>query len=72
MMQTYHQIARGDILLAVDQVSLSFGGVKAITDVSFDIRKGEIRAIIGRRIDLGRNLLGLGGILSLQLLTGGG
>ncbi|MCA3647935.1 MAG: ABC transporter ATP-binding protein, partial [Methylobacterium sp.] len=26
---------------------LRFGGVKAITDVSFDIRKGEIRAIIG-------------------------
>jgi branched-chain amino acid transport system ATP-binding protein len=47
MMQTYHQIARGDTLLAVDHVSLSFGGVKAITDVSFDIRKGEIRAIIG-------------------------
>jgi len=34
-------------MLAVDNVSLSFGGVKAITDVSFDIRKGEIRAIIG-------------------------
>lgn len=47
MMQTYHPIARGDTLLAVDYVSLSFGGVKAITDVSFDIRKGEIRAIIG-------------------------
>ena len=47
MMQTYHQIARGDVLLAVDHVSLSFGGVKAITEVSFDIRKGEIRAIIG-------------------------
>jgi branched-chain amino acid transport system ATP-binding protein len=47
MMQTYHPIARGDTLLAVDHVSLSFGGVKAITDVSFDIRKGEIRAIIG-------------------------
>ena len=28
-------------------MSLAFGGVKAITDVSFDIRKGEIRAIIG-------------------------
>ncbi len=40
-------IDKGDVLLAVDQVSLSFGGVKAITDVSFDIRKGEIRAIIG-------------------------
>ena len=37
----------GDVLLAVDDVSLSFGGVKAITDVSFDIRKGESRAIIG-------------------------
>ena len=37
----------GDTLLAVEGVSLSFGGVKAITDVSFDIRKGEIRAIIG-------------------------
>ena len=36
-----------DILLKVDNVSLSFGGVRAITDVSFDIRKGEIRAIIG-------------------------
>jgi branched-chain amino acid transport system ATP-binding protein len=31
----------------VENVSLAFGGVKAITDVSFDIRKGEIRAIIG-------------------------
>jgi branched-chain amino acid transport system ATP-binding protein len=37
----------GDVVLAVDNVSLAFGGVKAITDVSFDIRKGEIRAIIG-------------------------
>jgi branched-chain amino acid transport system ATP-binding protein len=38
---------QGDVLLAVQNVSLSFGGVKAIRDVSFDIRKGEIRAIIG-------------------------
>ena len=36
-----------EILLSVENVSLRFGGVKAITDVSFDIRKGEIRAIIG-------------------------
>src|SRR3982750_1478229 len=40
-------ITKGDVLLAVEDVSLSFGGVKALTDVSFDIRKGEIRAIIG-------------------------
>ncbi|HEY6630594.1 MAG TPA: ATP-binding cassette domain-containing protein, partial [Rhizobiaceae bacterium] len=31
----------------VRNVSLSFGGVRAVTDVSFDVRKGEIRAIIG-------------------------
>ncbi len=38
---------KGEVLLAVENVSLRFGGVKALTDVSFDIRKGEIRAIIG-------------------------
>ncbi len=40
-------IAAGDVLLSIESVSLSFGGVKALTDVAFDIRKGEIRAIIG-------------------------
>ena len=40
-------IAPGGLLLDVRNVSLAFGGVKAITDISFDIRKGEIRAIIG-------------------------
>ena len=37
----------GERLLTVENVSLAFGGVKAITDVSFDVAKGEIRAIIG-------------------------
>jgi branched-chain amino acid transport system ATP-binding protein len=35
------------VLLAVDNVSLAFGGVRALRDVSFDVRRGEIRAIIG-------------------------
>ena len=39
--------AIGDVLLKIDGISLSFGGVRALTDVSFDIRRGEIRAIIG-------------------------
>ena len=34
-------------LLDVSNVTLAFGGVKAVTDISFDIREGEIRAIIG-------------------------
>lgn len=37
----------GDVLLAVDNIDLSFGGVHALEDVSFDIRAGEVRAIIG-------------------------
>ena len=40
-------IAKGEVLMTVKNVSLSFGGVRAITDISFDIKKGEIRAIIG-------------------------
>jgi len=40
-------VAAGEVLLSVENVSLSFGGIKALTDVSFDVRKGEIRAIIG-------------------------
>ena len=37
----------GDTILEVKNISLSFGGVKALTDISFDIKEGEVRAIIG-------------------------
>lgn len=37
----------GGTLLEVKNITLSFGGVKALTDISFDIKEGEIRAIIG-------------------------
>ena len=37
----------GEVLLSVDDISLSFGGVKALSDVSFEIREHEILAIIG-------------------------
>ena len=40
-------LAGEGVLLSVESVSLAFGGVKALTDVSFDIARGEIRAIIG-------------------------
>ena len=36
-----------EVLLDIAEVSLAFGGVQALSDVSFDIYKGEIRAIIG-------------------------
>lgn len=37
----------GDALLTVEDINLSFGGIRALSGVSFDIREGEIRAIIG-------------------------
>jgi branched-chain amino acid transport system ATP-binding protein len=37
----------GDVILKVEGISLAFGGVRALTDVSFDVREHEIRAIIG-------------------------
>jgi branched-chain amino acid transport system ATP-binding protein len=37
----------GDVMLSVENIALSFGGVRALSDVSFDVREGEIRAIIG-------------------------
>jgi branched-chain amino acid transport system ATP-binding protein len=37
----------GDVVLKLDNISLAFGGVKALTDISFDVREHEVRAIIG-------------------------
>ena len=34
-------------LLSVEAVTLAFGGVKALSDVSFDVRPGTITAVIG-------------------------
>ena len=39
--------ASGEVLLSVEGISLAFGGVKALSEVSFDVQQGEIRAIIG-------------------------
>jgi branched-chain amino acid transport system ATP-binding protein len=35
------------VLLAIENITLNFGGVRALNSISLDIRNGEIRAIIG-------------------------
>ncbi|RME63231.1 MAG: ABC transporter ATP-binding protein [Caldilineae bacterium] len=40
-------MAAGFLQLSVEDVSLRFGGVTAINNVTLDVRQGEIRAIIG-------------------------
>ena len=37
----------GDVILDVKNISLSFGGVKALQNISFNVREHEVRAIIG-------------------------
>jgi branched-chain amino acid transport system ATP-binding protein len=37
----------GPVVLEVNNISLAFGGVKALSDISFDVREHEVRAIIG-------------------------
>jgi branched-chain amino acid transport system ATP-binding protein len=37
----------GGPILTVEAISLSFGGVKALSDISFEVREHEVRAIIG-------------------------
>ena len=39
--------AIGDVILDVHNISLNFGGVKALSNISFNVREHEIRAIIG-------------------------
>jgi len=39
----------GDVILDLQNISLSFGGVKALTDISFDVREHEIRASSGTK-----------------------
>ena len=37
----------GEIILDIQNISLRFGGVKALTDISFNVKEHEIRSIIG-------------------------
>jgi branched-chain amino acid transport system ATP-binding protein len=39
--------AIGEPILRLENISLAFGGVKALSDISFDVREHEVRAIIG-------------------------
>ncbi len=36
-----------DVALAVENISLSFGGIQVLSDISFELREGEILSIIG-------------------------
>src|SRR5215475_7974941 len=39
--------AQAETMLSIDQVAVQFGGLVAISDMTFDVRKGEIVGLIG-------------------------
>ena len=47
MMETTQTSAPGEPLLALSGVGLSFGGIKALQDVTFEVRTGSISGLIG-------------------------
>lgn len=49
-------------MLQVNDISISFGGIKAVTDVSFEVNKGEVVCLIGPN--------GAGKTTVFNLLTG--
>ena len=40
-------MSNDNVILRLENISLSFGGVKALTDISFDVKEHEVRSIIG-------------------------
>ena len=47
MSEPLQQMEAASKLLELKNIDLSFGGVKAISNISFDVMEGEVRAIIG-------------------------
>ncbi|MDX1593361.1 MAG: ABC transporter ATP-binding protein [Gammaproteobacteria bacterium] len=45
--QVQSQKKIGDVVLSVDNISLSFGGVRALTNISFQVREHQVLSIIG-------------------------
>jgi branched-chain amino acid transport system ATP-binding protein len=39
--------ASAPVLLSIEQISVRFAGVKALSDISFDVHRGELFAVIG-------------------------
>ena len=62
MSATLNNTPDAGTVLRLENISLSFGGVKALTNISFDVKEHEIRSIIGPN--------GAGKTTMFKLITG--
>jgi ribose transport system ATP-binding protein len=51
-----------EVMLRMEGISITFPGVKALTDVNFSVKKGEIRALVGKN--------GAGKSTLIKIITG--
>ena len=53
---------RGEVILDIKNITKTFPGVKALTDVSFQVKKGSVHALVGEN--------GAGKSTLIKVLTG--
>ena len=56
------QIDDTDIILEVHKISKRFGGIKALNNIDFSVRRGEVHALVGEN--------GAGKSTFIKILTG--
>ena len=65
----YNEVKTGEVLLKVENLSQHFGSLKAVNNVSFDIKKGEVFGLVGES-GCGKTTTGRT-IIKLYQATGG-
>lgn len=65
----YEEVKTGDVLLKVENLSQHFGPLKAVNNVSFEVKKGEIFGLVGES-GCGKTTTGRS-IIRLYDITGG-